>query len=395
MAGRPRLPIGTFGEIKTNQVASGRFRAWTRFRDWDGQTRQVTATGRSRNAAAAALKVELAARMRTGGAADSLTADSPFAALAEAWLEDLRLDVDRSDGTKEVYERELRSLVLPTFEHFTVREVTVGRVERYLKVQRAKSYARAKHSRTILSMVMAFAVRHEIIARNPVKETSRMKKPKTTPKALTPEQISAIRLAARNWRTEGGTKGPKPDGQVRDLIEVMLGTATRIGETLALRKCDVDMTVDPPRVHINGTILVRKGTGALRQAHPKTDESNRVVAVPAFAAEVIRQRLAKIAGEDGEHLLFFTKRGTPLAPHNARRTFRDILRDAGLEGMEITPHAFRRTGATLLANEVDLQTAADVLGHASTATTKEHYAEPDRSVNPITATVLQRLAPRS
>ena len=87
MAGRPRLPIGTFGEIKTNQVASGRFRAWTRFRDWDGQTRQVTATGRSRNAAAAALKVELAARMRTGGAADSLTADSPFAALAEQVLE--------------------------------------------------------------------------------------------------------------------------------------------------------------------------------------------------------------------------------------------------------------------------------------------------------------------
>ena len=63
--------------------------------------------------------------------------------------------------------------------------------------------------------------------------------------------------------------------------------------------------------------------------------------------------------------------------------------------MEITPHAFRRTGATLLANDVGIQTAADVLGHTSTATTKEHYAEPDRSVNPMTATVLQRLALRS
>lgn len=394
MAGRPRLPIGTFGEIKTSQVAPGRFRAHARFRDWDGQTRQVTASGASQSAAKTALKVELAGRMRVGDACDSLRADSPFEVLADAWMEDLRLDADRSDGTKEVYERELRSLVLPFFEHFTIREVTVGRVERYLKAQRAQSYARAKHSRTILSMVMAFAVRREILPRNPVKETSRLKKPKHSPKALTPDQIAAIRAAARNWRTGEDVKGPRPDGQVRDLIEVMLGTATRIGETLAIRKCDVDMAADPPRVQITGTIVVRKGAGVLRQSHPKTDESNRVIAVPAFAAEVIRRRLALIASEDGAHLLFFTKKGTPLAPHNARRTFRDILKDAGLEGMEITPHAFRRTGATLLANEVGIEIAADVLGHTSTSTTREHYAEPDRSVNPMTATVLQRLAPR-
>ncbi|NYJ18910.1 tyrosine-type recombinase/integrase [Glaciibacter psychrotolerans] len=303
------------------------------------------------------------------------------------------LDVDRADSTKEIYERELRGLVLPTFQHFTVREVTVGRIERFLKVQRALSYARAKHSRTILSMVLGFAVRREIIARNPVKETSRMKKPKHIPKALTAEQISAIRTAARDWRMGDGTKGPKPDGQVRELIEVMLGTATRIGEALALRKCDVDMAADPPRVHINGTIIVGTGKGVYRQEHPKTHESNRVVAIPAFAAEVIRHRLALIAGEEPDHLLFFSRKGTPLAPYNVRRTFREILKFGGLEDMEITPHAFRRTGATLLANELGLQAAADMLGHTSTSTTKEHYAEPDRTVKSEPAIVLQRLAP--
>lgn len=393
MAGRPRLPVSTFGSIKTAEVGAGRFRAWTRFRDWDGETRQVTATGSSRNAAKTALKVELAARMRVGDATDSLSADSPFTMLADAWLEDLMLDVDRAESTKDIYERELRGLVLPFFENFTVREVTVGRIERFLKVQRAKSYTRAKHSRTILSMVMGFAVRRGMIPRNPVKDTSRMKKPKHTPKALTPEQIAAIRAAARDWRTAEGTKGPKPDGQVRDLIEVMLGTATRIGETLALRKCDVDMAADPPRVHVSGTVIVRKGAGVVRQAHPKTHESNRVVAVPPFAAEVIRQRLTLVGAEDGEHLLFFSRNGTPLAPYNVRRVFRKILRNAGLDGMEITPHAFRRTGATLLANELGMQTAADVLGHTSTSTTKAHYAEPDRAVKRAPADVLQRLAP--
>ncbi|GAB3129341.1 tyrosine-type recombinase/integrase [Glaciibacter psychrotolerans] len=393
MAGRPRTPVSTFGSIKTVEIAPGRFRATARFRDWDGQTRKVTATDSSRNAAASSLKQILATRAHGGDTIDSLTAGSPFTLLADAWLEDLMLDVDRADSTKEIYERELRGLVLPTFQHFTVREVTVGRIERFLKVQRALSYARAKHSRTILSMVLGFAVRREIIARNPVKETSRMKKPKHIPKALTAEQISAIRTAARDWRMGDGTKGPKPDGQVRELIEVMLGTATRIGEALALRKCDVDMAADPPRVHINGTIIVGTGKGVYRQEHPKTHESNRVVAIPAFAAEVIRHRLALIAGEEPDHLLFFSRKGTPLAPYNVRRTFREILKFGGLEDMEITPHAFRRTGATLLANELGLQAAADMLGHTSTSTTKEHYAEPDRTVKSEPAIVLQRLAP--
>lgn len=393
MAGRKRLPIGTFGEITVQKVAVRKYRASTRYRDWDGVTRQVAWTAESRAAAAWALKRELASRMRLGDGADGLAADSPFSDLAAAWLEDMRREHDLADNTKETYERELRTLVMPTFENFTVREVTVGRVESFLKTQRAKSYPRAKHSRTILGMVMSFAVRREIVPRNPVKETSRLKKPKYVPKALTAEQIAQIREAARAWRTEEGRLGPRPDGQIGDLIEVMLGTAARIGEALALRTCDVDMTADPPRVYVTGTIIVSKGKGVFRQAHPKTHESNRAIAVPPFAAKVIRRRLALIAGAGEEALLFHSRKGTPLTPNNVRRTLRAILASAGMTEMEITPHAFRRTGATLIANELSIQAAADVLGHTSTSTTKEHYAEPDRSVNPVAAEVLQRLAP--
>ncbi|WP_166787144.1 site-specific integrase [Cryobacterium sp. TMT2-23] len=302
-------------------------------------------------------------------------------------------DVDRSQGTKDTYKRQLRLLVLPFFENFTVREVTVGRIELFLKKQRETSYTRAKHSRTILGMILAFAVRRGIIPRNPIKEASRMKKPPHTPKALTTEQIAAIRLAAREWRTGEGRMGPRSDGQIRDIIEVMLGTATRIGEVLALRQCDVDIDSDPPRVNISGTLVVHNGAGVHRQEHPKTHESNRVIAVPQFAADVISQRLALLDPEDCEHLLFFSRVGTPLAPYNVRRSFRGILLNAGLEGLEITPHSFRRTGATLLANELGIQAAADMLGHTSTSTTKAHYAEPDRTVKSGPADVLQQLAP--
>ena len=179
MPGRPRLPISTFGSITTTKLGPGRFRATTVFRDWDGQSRQVGATRSSRNAAQAALKVDLAARLRVGGVGDSLNAGSPFPLLTEVWMEDVMLDLDRSQGTKDTYRRELRVLVLPFFEHFTVRDVTVGRIKRFLEMQREQLYTRAKHSRTMLSMILAFAVRREIIPRNPMKETSRMKSPLT------------------------------------------------------------------------------------------------------------------------------------------------------------------------------------------------------------------------
>jgi hypothetical protein len=78
MAGRPRQPVGTFGSIATTEYAPGRFRATTRFRDWDGHSRKVTATARSRRGAETALKLELAKRMKVGGGQDGVRPDSSF-----------------------------------------------------------------------------------------------------------------------------------------------------------------------------------------------------------------------------------------------------------------------------------------------------------------------------
>jgi hypothetical protein len=59
---RPRIPIGTFGEIGFINRPGGRVEARTRFRDWDGQTRLIQATASSKAAAEVALKKRLAER---------------------------------------------------------------------------------------------------------------------------------------------------------------------------------------------------------------------------------------------------------------------------------------------------------------------------------------------
>jgi hypothetical protein len=53
--------------------------------------------------------------------------------------------------------------------------------------------------------------------------------------ALMADEIEVIRHAVRSWWRGKGLSGPKPDGQVEQIIEVVLGTSGRVGEVLAIR----------------------------------------------------------------------------------------------------------------------------------------------------------------
>lgn len=134
------------------------------------------------------------------------------------------------------------------------------------------------------------------------------------------------------------------------------------------------------------------GKPTYRQDHPKTSKSRRTISIPTFTAEVLRQRLVVIASEDPEHLVFFSRNHTPLTTNNVRRRLRGILDEAGIEG--VTPHSFRRTVATVLDRAGGADLAAEMLGHTSSDITRTHYIEPDERVNPVTAAILETLAPR-
>ncbi len=210
--------------------------------------------------------------------------------------------------------------------------MTTGRVEWFLAKQAKVSPSQAKQTRTMLNLLFGYALRHDAIARNPVEGTSQLRRAKATPQALTLEQIAAIREAAASWRSEPGLPGPKPDGQVRDIIEVLLGTAMRPGEVLALRPGDIEDRSTGMIASVNGTVVQRKGSGAERQARPKTDASIRRIPVPEFAADVLRHRIAAMPSHASSRTIFASRSGGPLSPYNVRRTFREFLELAGLAG---------------------------------------------------------------
>ena len=390
---RPRTPIGTFGEIYYEKAPGGRFRAFARFRDHDGVLRRVQTTAATQQAAARKLKELLADRAEQTVGKGELTGSSSFRHLVDVWLDDLDLVGELAPSTRALYERNMRQLVMPAFENYTLREITVRKVDQFIKTLAAtKSYSSAKQARTVLSLAFGLAVRYDAIVRNPVRDTVRLHKPPSHARALTVEEINLIRDAARSWRRGTGLSGPPPDGQLEQIIELMLGTSARIGEVLALRKCDVNVTVSPATVRICGTIVSPKGKPTHRQHHPKTQKSTRTVSVPSFAAEVLRQRLVLISKEEPDHLIFFSRNHTPLTTNNIRRRLRAVLDEAGIKG--VTPHSFRRTVATFLDRASGADLAAEMLGHTSPKITREHYIQPDENVNPVTAEILESLAPR-
>lgn len=398
-AGRGRLEIGTYGDISTTKTGAGTVRAEARFRDWDGEVRKVTAVAQTAAAAKAALRQKLARRSIATGFGTTLSPESTVAQLAAAWLEDVQLRTDLAEGTKDLYAREVNSLILPHLKSLRLREVTVGRMDQFIKRQATLSYAHARHTRRCASMLFNFALRHDAIHANPVAGAARIAAPKHKPKALTYEEVEQVRHAARTWRTGKSQSGPRPDGQVRDVIEVLLGTSDRIGEALALRACDIDDSRRaerlPMRVTVDGTLVAIKGKGVYRQEHPKTSGSRRTLEVPEFTAEVIRRRLNVIEGKGmgADHLLFFTRNDTPFSMNNVRRTLRKMLAAAGLSHLQVSPHTFRRTSGTVIARATDAKTAAEVLGNTEEIAQRHYIAPEDPVPHTAPAIHLQALAP--
>jgi hypothetical protein len=134
---RPRTPIGTFGNITYVKVAGGRVKARARFRDDDGQVRRVSATGASNKEAERNLKQVLAQRA-SHVASGEITGDTSFAKLVEVWLEDLDLENKLAPSTRALYERNMRQLVIPAFKHYLLREITVRKVDQFIKTSRRR-----------------------------------------------------------------------------------------------------------------------------------------------------------------------------------------------------------------------------------------------------------------
>lgn len=373
---RPPLPIGTWGTIRVEPGPKG-YRARARFRDFDGRTRDVERNGRTKGAARSALTAALAER--TAPAAEELTGDTRLEQLAALWLEEIRA-AGRAESTRRRYRETLDNYVLPALGALRIREATVSRFDRFLKLTTEQTGgATAKLCRSVLSGMMGLAVRHGAAGSNPLRDVAGVAIAKPEPRALKIDEVRALREAIRQWQAGEvvGATGPKrgrpPTQDLLPLVDFMLATGARIGELLAARWADLDL--EAGELIITGTVVWTdtKPAQLIRQDHPKTSSSRRQLTLPSFAVASLMEHRMNVTAANVYDLIFPSASGTPKDPSSVRKQLGKVLGPVGLDW--VTPHTFRRTVATAIANGSDLNTAAAQLGHTGTAVTSRHYVQ--------------------
>ena len=257
---RPPLPVGTWGKIRRKQHAMRRFQARARFRDYDGVTRDVEAWGNTGAAAERALLVMLRERATPTG--EEVTRETRVSTLATLWLEAVTADEQVSPQTIDRYETSLRTAVLPAMGDLRIREVTVGRLEKFFR-SLGKQRGKARGARTVLSLMLAMAVRHGAHDHNPVRELGRMRRSRRDVRVLTADDLHTVRAAIADWQNPPVSRpGPRHSDDLADIVDMQLATGARISEVLALRWSDLDLAAAPATVTISGTLVYVIPVGA-------------------------------------------------------------------------------------------------------------------------------------
>lgn len=392
--GRPPLPVGTFGKVGFFPTAGGEIQARARFRDFDGRTRLVSKTGRSRAAAERALKTELTTRRGPHGTG-LLTGASRVTALVDAWL---TTDHGWSTGTERTYRSIIKTSVLPAFGELCLREVTPGRVARALTaISMSSGPGAAKTARACLSGMFALAIVDGAVTANPVRDAGVRvaRTSRKAPRALTAEDTT--RLVELFAASERAVALDLPD-----VVDWMLATGARIGEALALRAGKADgrtlLDLDTGTWEVAGTVVRVPKQGLIVQPRTKTVAGWRVVALPAFAVDLVRRRRAGTSFPDTDLVFPAPVAGTVRDPSNVSGDLRQLLDGfdcAACEGTGLLPatksggrpvrctegpwswvtsHTFRKTVATRLEEAgFTPRQVADQLGHANSSMTLDVY----------------------
>lgn len=231
-------------------------------------------------------------------------------------------------------------------------------------VERPLSAKSVYHAFTMLNGAMRFALRMDLIGRNPCEAATRPSTKRSETKALSADEVARLLEAARDTRWEC-------------YFKLALSTGARRGELCGLSWDDYDAAAGTLTIR-HSLSQTRRGVAlkATKSGSTRTLPLSRVAndALRSQRAFQARERLANgglYANDDGA--IFTNELGRRTTPMAATCAFDRIARRAGISTTRL--HDLRHTAATtLLVAGVDVRTAAGVLGHASPSITLSTYA---------------------
>lgn len=239
--------------------------------------------------------------------------------------------------------------VLSSFERFLgdlpLKEVTTTLLRAYffeLKGRNLRPASLATHYRN-LKVFFSFLVREGIFEKNPIDGINKPRLPSQFPHVLEEHQVQALLKVAKKRRSFEG---------VRDytILLAFLDTGIRRGELLGLDTRDADLS--------NRSLKVR-GKGS----------KERTVYFGRKLAKALHKYFEARGYKPCEEALFITRSGERLKERNINQMIERLEKRAKIDGVRVSPHAFRHTFATsYIRNGGDPFTLQRLLGHSDIKT---------------------------
>ena len=292
-------------------------------------------------------------------------------ACMKRWLEEELLGSIKA-SSYQTYLSTYRKHISPRLGRLLLSQLTPDALRQFMDdlVETGLAGSTVKGICRLLSAGMRYAQEEGLIARNPCKKLHFRRDDAEPQRVLTADERESVCRAAKS----------------RGDLPVLLGayTGMRLGEICALRWSDVDWNRGTVSVCRTAQRIRRGSRGTvLCVGSPKSIQSRRVIHVPAFILEMLRQAQSGAASD-----YIFGSVNRPAEPRTVQRRFKAMLNRLGISGAHF--HTLRHSFAThLMELGVDVKTISTLLGHSSAKITLDFYAH---SMMDAQRTAVERLA---
>lgn len=297
-----------------------------------------------------------------------------FGAYAAGWLAGRQVaGRPIKDRTREHYQQILDDHLLDTFGSRQLAAIKPKDVRDWYATTLVDKPTMRSHAYSLLRTIMASAVNDEIIDANPCRIVG----------AGRAKRVHKIRPASVE---ELATLTEAMPERLRLMVTLASWCALRFGETVELRRKDIDLTAEVIRVR--RAAVRTKGNYAVTT--PKSDAGLRDVHVPPHLLPVIEAHLGTFVAKGHDALVFPADNGGHLQPSTLYRHWYKARDAAGRS--DLRWHDLRHSGAVLAAaTGASLAELMARLGHSTpqAAMRYQHAAQGrDREI----AALLSKLA---
>lgn len=383
---RPPMPPGTWGTIGVHKTAVGTHEASANYVYFSGRVARIRARATSAQAARTALVKKLQELNGADASDADLTPLTTVAELAAFWLLEKEAQ-GVSVNSLKTYRSVVANQIVPVIGERRLHDCRTSTLDRVVKDRAALGFNSAM-LRKVLHSMFAVAVRHDVIASNPVRDVARISRPRREIQYLDMNQIQDVRaLVAKS--TYAQRPGPKPTSDLMDAVDLILGTGCRIGEIGALIYPEIDLAAKTPTLTVSGTIITETGVGTYRQPWTKSTAGYRQLFLPPFAVAILLRR--QVENHPNSYgAVFPTRYGTWRQISNWERMWNGVVDHTAWDW--VTFHTFRKSVATLIDREVGIDAAQAQLGHEDSSITRDFYIHKSK-VAPDLTRYLEKFRP--